>query len=107
MLYISQNVRVSACLSVCVFTFEVPFKRLFVPTSQSRMSKNFRDSEFSVKSNGKKWSHFQKLLLIKGVKSPRTKKKFFFFSKFRFYKDQEVLLSASVKRCFVSRTRDF
>ena len=31
----------SICL--CVFTFEVPFKRLFAPISQNRMSKNFRD----------------------------------------------------------------
>ena len=29
MLSISQNVRVSFCLSVRVFTFDVPFKRLF------------------------------------------------------------------------------
>ena len=37
----------SACLSfrpsVCVFTFEVPFKRLFAPTSQSPVSNIFRD----------------------------------------------------------------
>ena len=32
------------CLSVCAL-FEVPFKRLLVPTSRSRMSKMFRDSE--------------------------------------------------------------
>ena len=31
MLYISRNVRLSVCLSVCVLTFEVPFKRLFAP----------------------------------------------------------------------------
>ena len=40
----------SACLSVrpsvCVFTFEVPFKHLFAPTSRSGMSNIFRDSEF-------------------------------------------------------------
>ena len=29
--------------SVCVFTFEVPFKRLFAPTSKSRISNIFRD----------------------------------------------------------------
>ena len=46
----------SVCLSVCVFTFEVPIKRLFAPTSQSRMSNIFRDSESLGKSNGKKWS---------------------------------------------------
>ena len=58
MLSISQNVRrsvrVFVCLSVCVFTFEVPFKRLFAPTSQSRMSNIFGDSESLGKSNGKK-----------------------------------------------------
>ena len=46
----------SVCLSVRLFTFEVPFKRLFAPTSQSRMSNIFRDSESLGKSNGKKWS---------------------------------------------------
>ena len=49
------------CLSVRpfvrLFTFEVPFKRLFAPTSQNQTSKIFRDSESLGKSNGKKWSH--------------------------------------------------
>ena len=44
------------CLCACLFTFEVPFKRLFAPTSQSWMSNIFRDSESLGKSNGKKWS---------------------------------------------------
>ena len=44
-------------VSVRLFTFEVPFKRLFAPTSRSRMSNIFRDSESLGKSNGKKWSH--------------------------------------------------
>ena len=35
----------SVRLSVCLFTFEVPFNGLFAPTSQSRMSNIFRDSE--------------------------------------------------------------
>ena len=39
MLSISQNVRVSVRVCVRLFTFEVQFKRLFAPTSQSRMSK--------------------------------------------------------------------
>ena len=30
----------SVCLSVCVFTFEVPLKRIFASTSQSQMSKS-------------------------------------------------------------------
>ena len=46
----------SVCLSVCVFTSEVPFKRLFATTSQSRMSNIFRDSESLGKSSGKNWS---------------------------------------------------
>ena len=49
MLSISQNVCLSVGLcvraSVCLFTFEVPFNGLFAPTSQSRMSNIFRDSE--------------------------------------------------------------
>ena len=46
----------SVRLSVCLFTFEVPFKRLFAPFSQSWMSNIFKDSESLWKSNGKKWS---------------------------------------------------
>ena len=57
MLSISQNVHICVCLSVCLFTFEVPFNGLFAPTSQSRMSNIFRDSESLGKSYGKKWSH--------------------------------------------------
>ena len=68
-------VHLFVCLFVCLFvrlsTFEVPFERLFAPTSLCRMSKIFRDSEALGKSNGKKWSHISKLSLIKGVKSPR------------------------------------
>ena len=41
MLSISRNVRLSVHLSVHVFTSEVPFKRLFAPTSRSRMSNIF------------------------------------------------------------------
>ena len=48
---------VSVCVFVCLFTFEVPFNGLFAPTSQSRMSNIFRDSESLGKSNWKKWSH--------------------------------------------------
>ena len=40
---------------------QVPFKRLFAATSQSCMSKNFTDSDFLGKSNGKKWSQIWKL----------------------------------------------
>ena len=45
------SVRLSVCPSVCpsvrpsvrVFTFVVPFKRLFAPTARSRISNIFRD----------------------------------------------------------------
>ena len=59
------------------FTFEVPFNGLFAPTSWSRMSNIFRDSESLGKSNGKKWSHIWTYLFENCQKSPR-KKKFFF-----------------------------
>ena len=69
------SVRLSVCLSVCVFTFEVPFNGLFDPTSRSRMSNIFRDSESLEKSNGKKWSNIWTFLFGNGLKSPRKKKK--------------------------------
>ena len=57
MLSISRNVHMFVCLcvfvSVCLFTFEVPFNGLFAPTSRSRMSNIFRDSESLGKSNEK------------------------------------------------------
>ena len=53
------------------FHLFTPFKRLFAPTSWSRMFNIFRDSESFGKSNGKKWSQKWKLLLLKGIKSPR------------------------------------
>ena len=58
------------CLSVRLFTFEVPFKPF----------KMFRDSEFLEKSNGKKWSQIWILLLINGVKLPAKKNIFWWFS---------------------------
>ena len=57
MLSISRNV----CVSVCVFTFEVPFKGLFAPTSRSRMSNIFIDSESLGEKNersGLRFEHF-------------------------------------------------
>ena len=78
MLSISQDirlsVRLSVCLFVCLFTFEVPFNGLFAPTSQSRMSNIFGDSESLGKSNGKKLSNIRIFLLGSGLKSPRKKK---------------------------------
>ena len=62
---------------VCVFTFEVPFKRLFAPTSQSRMSDILRDLESLGKSNGKKWFQIRTFLFKNCQKLPH-KKKFFF-----------------------------
>ena len=76
MVSISRFVRPFVCLSVRSL-FEVPFNGLFAPTSRSRMSNIFRDSESLGKSNGKKWSHIQTFLFGSGLKSPR-KKKFFF-----------------------------
>ena len=65
---------VFVCLSVCLFTFEVPFNGLFAPTSRSRMSKNFRDSESLGKSNGKKWSHIWNFFVWKRSKIAAQKK---------------------------------
>ena len=77
----SVCVCVCVCVSVCVYTFEVPFNSLFAPTSQSRMSNIFRDSESLGKSNGKKWSQIWTFFFGNCLKSPRKKK---FFSSFFF-----------------------
>ena len=74
----------SVLLSVCVFTFEVPFNGLSAPTSRSWMSNIFRDSESLGKSNGKKWSQIWAFLFENCLKSPRKKKFFFFFTFFTF-----------------------
>ena len=72
------------------------------------MSQFFRFSDSLRKTNGKKWSQIWILLLIKDVKSPC--KKSLIFNEFcltsRIFL-VSVLQSASVKRCFVSRMRDF
>ena len=89
------------------FTFEVPFNGLFAPTSRSRMSNIFRNSESLGKSNGKKWSNIWTFLLESGLKSP-CKKSFFFADSALVHPPMaSVLLSASVERCFVSRMQDF
>ena len=65
------------CLCVCVSPFHVlDFEAHFAPTSRSRMSKSFRDSESLGKSPGKKWSQNWTLFLGGGLKSPRSS---FFF----------------------------
>ena len=71
-----DDVRVSVCVSVCV---SVPFpvvyfEAYFAPTSRSRISKNFKDSESLGKSAGKKWSQNWTFLLGCGLKLPRKKK---------------------------------
>ena len=76
MLSKSQNVRLSVCPCVCVFTFEVPFKRLFAPTSRSRMSNIFRDSESLGKVMERSALRFEHFCL-KIVKNRRAKKVFF------------------------------
>ena len=76
MLSIGRNVRPSVCVYVCSLR-EVPFNGLFAPTSRSRMSNIFRDSESLGKSSGKKWSHIWKFLFGSGLKSPRIKKFYF------------------------------
>ena len=55
-------------VSVCLFTFEVLFKRLFSPTSRSRMSKIFRAFESLGKSNVQKWSQIWTFLFGSGLK---------------------------------------
>ena len=60
-------------LCVCLFTFEVPFNGLFPPTSRSRMSNMFRDSESLGKSNGKKWSNIWTFLFGNGLRWPCKK----------------------------------
>ena len=67
----------SVLVFVCLFTFEVPFNGLFAPTSRSRMSNIFRDSESLGKSSGKKWSNIWTFLFGRGLKLPRKKKVFF------------------------------
>ena len=86
-LEVDLSICLSVCLCVCLFIFEVPFKRLFAPTSSSWMIKILRASKSLGKSNGKKWSHIWKLLLMKDVKLPRQKK----FVLGGFCKDQEVI----------------
>ena len=70
----------SKCPSVCVFVcpsvclsvhFWGTFHGLFAPTSRSRMSNIYRDSESLGKSNGKKWSNIWTFLFGNGLKSPR------------------------------------
>ena len=74
-----MSVSLSVCLYVCVFDVPIRvvyFEAYFAPTSQSPMSKIFRDSEHLGKSAGKKWFQNWTFLLGCGLKLPR-KKSFF------------------------------
>ena len=64
--------------------FSSSFNGLFAPTSRSRMSNIFRDSESLGKSNGKKWSQIWTFLFENCLKSPRKKSFFSFFTFFTF-----------------------
>ena len=73
----SRNVRVSVCVSVCLF--DVPFhvvyfEAYFAPTSRSRMSNIFIDSESlgkNMESSGLRFKHF----CLQVVQNCQTKKK--------------------------------
>ena len=70
--------RLSVRLSVRVFTFEVPFKRLFAPTYQSQMSNMFRDLESRGKvleRSGLRLEHF----CVEVVLNRQTKQNMVFF----------------------------
>ena len=83
-----QILYLSICPSVCpcvrVFTFEVPLKCLFAPTSWSQMSNFWRDSESLGKSNGNRWSQIWTFLFGSGQKlkkKKKQKKNWFFLTK--------------------------
>ena len=96
----SRDVRMRVCLCVCLSVcVSVPFRVVyfeahFAPTSRSRMSEIFRDSESLGKSAGKKWSQNWTFLLGSGLKLPR-KKKFFFVADFALFCVEELVLSPS------------
>ena len=77
--------------SVLVFTFEVPFKRLFASTFQSRMSNIVRVSESLGKMNGKKGSQIGTFLFGSGCKSPNN---FFLLDDFASQNKVETTLPA-------------
>ena len=71
-------VAMSVCMYVCLSLLPIyALMYMFAPTSRSRMSKIFRDSESLGKSSGKKWSQNWTFLLGSGLKS-QCKKKFVF-----------------------------
>ena len=69
----NQVVAMSVCLCVCVFDVPfhvVHFEAYLAPTSQSRMSKIFRDWESLGKSAGNKWYQNWTFFLESGLKLP-------------------------------------
>ena len=100
-----MSVCVCVCVSVCV---SVPFRVVyfeayFAPTSWSRMSTIFIDSESLGKSAGKKWSQNWTFLLGSGLKSPR-KKKFFFVADFALFCLEELVWRLSYYTCGALKT---
>ena len=69
----------SRCPCVCgrVPFCLVYFEAYFAPTSRSRMSEIFKDSESFGKSDGKKWSQIWTFVFVSSIKSPREKISFF------------------------------
>ena len=72
----SSSCDVRMCVCVSVICVSVPFRVVyfeahFAPTSRSRMTKIFRDSESLGKSAGKKWSQNWQFVLGRSLKSPR------------------------------------
>ena len=85
LLSISRFVHMCVCLSVCLSVCSLLRYHLnlyFPPFPVVVCPKFLEIQNFLGKSNRKKWSHITKLLLIKSVKSPRTKK--FFLGEFRY-----------------------
>ena len=102
MLSISRNVRLSVCMFVCLFTFEVPFNGLFASTSWSRMFNILKDSESLGKSNGNKWSHIWIFLFGSGLKSPLLILHYKLLWKPRFSMDYRPLVKGHIANFFIS-----
>ena len=81
--YKSKCLCVCLCVPVCVCSlYEVPFK-IFAPTSQSRISNIFGDSESLGKCCGKKWSSDLNIFAQKWSKiAARFFSSFFYFFSF-------------------------
>ena len=73
---VEMSVCLSVCPSVCLFTFEVPFKRLFAPTPRSQMSNIVRDPESLGKVMERSGLRFE-IFCSKIVRNCRAKKRVF------------------------------